>query len=692
MTRNKSYTRSRRKQNSDIAVRTHNPAATTASSSSTEPRIRAVIEGVKPEIDCGRVPIKRIVGDRVVVEADIFTDGHDALSARLLFRAQGDAGWREAPMEPLVNDRWCGAFNIAALTDYFYTLEAWVDRFKSWRDGLSKKAAAKQHVGLELIEGAELIALAAKRAQGSDAETLTAYAAALRAKGAGAIQKALKEELAALMSKHAERRWAARYGKELRIVVDRPMAEFSSWYELFPRSCADQPRKHGTLKDCVARLPSIAELGFSVLYLPPIHPIGCSYRKGINGSLAADADDVGSPWAIGSEEGGHKSIHPLLGTLADFKQLVEKAREHEIEIALDIAYQCSPDHPYVREHPQWFRKRPDGSIQYAENPPKKYQDIYPIDFETEDWRALWDELKSVVLFWCEQGVRIFRVDNPHTKAFNFWEWVIAEVKKDYPETIFLSEAFTRPKVMYRLAKLGFTQSYTYFTWRNTKAELIQYFTELTRTDVIEFFRPNLWPNTPDILPEYLQAGGRPAFMSRLILAATLGANYGIYGPAFELCVNAPREPGSEEYLDSEKYQIKEWNSESPDSLRELIARVNQIRKVNPPLHHNRNLRFYTVDNDEIICFAKHSEDLSNVILVAVNLDPHHTQSGWVDLPLAELGLDPTKPFQMHDLLTDARYLWNGPRNYLSLNPASVPAHIFRVRHNLRREQDFDYFM
>src|SRR5918993_991980 len=650
MTRNKSYTRSRRKQNSDIAVRTHNPAQPTASSSSTEPRIRAVIEGVKPEIDCGRVPIKRIVGDRVVVEADIFTDGHDALSARLLFRAQGDAGWREAPMEPLVNDRWCGAFNIAALTDYFYTLEAWVDRFKSWRDGLSKKAAAKQHVGLELIEGGELIGLAAKRGQGRDAETLTAYAAALRAKGAGAIQKALKEELAALMS------------------------------------------KHGTLKDCVARLPSIAELGFSVLYLPPIHPIGCSYRKGINGSLAADADDVGSPWAIGSEEGGHKSIHPLLGTLADFKQLVEKAREHEIEIALDIAYQCSPDHPYVREHPQWFRKRPDGSIQYAENPPKKYQDIYPIDFETEDWRALWDELKSVVLFWCEQGVRIFRVDNPHTKAFNFWEWVIAEVKKDYPETIFLSEAFTRPKVMYRLAKLGFTQSYTYFTWRNTKAELTQYFTELTRTDVIEFFRPNLWPNTPDILPEYLQAGGRPAFMSRLILAATLGANYGIYGPAFELCVNAPREPGSEEYLDSEKYQIKEWNSESPDSLRELIARVNQIRKVNPPLHHNRNLRFYTVDNDEIICFAKHSEDLSNAIVVAVNLDPHHTQSGWVDLPLTELGLDPAKPFQMHDLLTEARYLWNGPRNYLSLNPASAPAHVFRVRHNLRREQDFDYFM
>ncbi len=693
MTRNIHGSRIRQKQNDTSAVQTRNPPpAATTSRSSTEHRIRAVIEGVKPEIDCGRFPIKRVVGDHVTVEADIFTDGHDALSARLLFRAQGDSDWREAPMQPLVNDRWRGGFNIMALTDYFYTLEAWVDRFKSWRDGLSKKAAAKQDVGLELIEGAELIELSAKRAGGNDAETLTAYAAALRAKEAGAVEKALEEELADLMSKHAERRWAARYDKELRIVVDRPKAEFSSWYEIFPRSCADQPRKHGTLRDCAARLPSIAELGFSVLYLPPIHPIGRSYRKGMNGTLAAGPDDVGSPWAIGSEEGGHKSLHPLLGTLADFNQLVEKAREHDIEIALDIAYQCSPDHPYVREHPQWFRKRPDGTIQYAENPPKKYQDIYPIDFENEDWRALWDELKSVLLFWCQHGVRIFRVDNPHTKAFRFWEWVIAEVKKDYPETIFLAEAFTRPKVMYRLAKLGFTQSYTYFTWRNTKAELTQYFTELTRTDVVEFFRPNLWPNTPDILPEYLQAGGRPAFVSRLILAATLGANYGIYGPAFELCVNAPREPGSEEYLDSEKYQIKDWNSESSDSLRELIMRVNQIRAANPALHRNRSLCFYTVDNDEIICFVKHTEDRSNVIVVAVNLDPHHTQSGWVELPLTELGLDPSKPFQMHDLLTDARYLWNGPRNYLSLDPASVPAHIFRVRHNLRREQDFDYFM
>jgi starch synthase (maltosyl-transferring) len=691
MTRSAPDNRRRQKQNAKTVYQTRNSPAESARNL-TEPRIRAVIEGVKPQIDGGRFPIKRIVGDRVIVEADIFTDGHDALAARLLYRAQGDADWHEAPMEPLVNDRWRGTFNIAALTDYFYTLEAWVDRFKSWREGLSKKVAAEQDVKLELIEGAELIAAAAKRARGSDAETLTAYAAALGAEQADAVQKALQEELTALMSKHADRRWAARFDKELRIIVDGPVAEFSSWYEIFPRSCADQPGKHGTFADCIARLPYVAELGFSVLYLPPIHPIGRSYRKGKNGSLAAGPDDVGSPWAIGSDEGSHKSIHPLLGTLADFKQLVEKAREYKIEIALDIAYQCSPDHPYVKEHPQWFRKRADGSIQYAENPPKKYQDIYPIDFETGDWQALWDELKSVLLFWCEQGVRIFRVDNPHTKAFQFWEWVIAEVKKDHPETIFLAEAFTRPKVMYRLAKLGFSQSYTYFTWRNTKSELTQYFKELTQTEIAEFFRPNLWPNTPDILPEYLQLGGRSAFVSRLVLAATLGANYGIYGPAFELCVNAPREPGSEEYLDSEKYQIKHWNIDSSDSLRSFIARVNQIRKANPALHNNRNLAFYIVDNDEIICFAKYTEDRSNVIVVAVNLDPHHTQSGSVELPLAELNLDPTKPFQMHDLLTNARYLWHGPRNYLSLDPGSVPAHVFRVRHSLRREQDFDYFM
>ena len=474
--------------------------------------------------------------------------------------------------------------------------------------------------------------------------------------------------------------------------VERAKARFSAWYELFPRSFASTPGAHGTLRDCMDRLPYVAGMGFDVLYLPPIHPIGNSFRKGKNNTLAAGADDVGSPWAIGAKEGGHKAIHPQLGSLADFKRLVAEAKKFDIEIALDIAFQCTPDHPYVTEHPEWFRKRPDGSIQYAENPPKKYQDIYPLDFECENWQELWNELKSVILFWCEQGVRIFRADNPHTKAFPFWEWVIGGVKKDYPDALFLAEAFTRPKVMYRLAKLGFSQSYTYFAWRNTKSELIQYFTELAQTEVSDFFRANLWPNTPDILTEYLQFGGRPAFMTRLVLAAMLGASYGIYGPAFELCENVPREPGSEEYLNSEKYEIKHWDLEKPDSLRELIARVNRIRRENPALHSDRSLRFYPIDNPEILCFGKRTEDLSNVIVVAVNLDPHHTQSGWVELPSEELGLDPQQTFQMHELLTDARYLWQGKRNYIQLDPNSVPAQIFHVRPRIRREQDFDYFM
>jgi starch synthase (maltosyl-transferring) len=461
---------------------------------------------------------------------------------------------------------------------------------------------------------------------------------------------------------------------------------------MFPRSCANKPGKHGTFKDCEQRLPYVEAMGFDVLYLPPIHPIGKTYRKGRNNAVVAGPNDTGSPWAIGSEEGGHKSIHPQLGTLDDFRSLVKKAKGHGLEVAIDIAFQCTPDHPYVKEHPEWFRKRPDGTIQYAENPPKKYQDIYPIDFESEHWRDLWDELRSVVLFWIDQGVRIFRVDNPHTKAFAFWEDLIGKVKNDYPETIFLAEAFTRPKVMYRLAKLGFTQSYTYFTWRNTKWEFTQYFTELTQTDVREYFRPSLWPNTPDILPEHLQFGGRPAFMARLVLAATLGANYGIYGPAFELCENRPREPRTEEYLNSEKYEIKQWDIDRPDSLREFVARVNRIRKENPALHSNWSLCFHSVDNEQLICYSKQTDDLRNVILTVVNLDFHHTHSGWVDLSLGPLGLKPDQPYQVHDLLTDAHYLWQGARNYVELNPQSVPAHIFRIQHRTRTEQDFDYFM
>jgi starch synthase (maltosyl-transferring) len=439
-------------------------------------------------------------------------------------------------------------------------------------------------------------------------------------------------------------------------------------------------------------LSYVADLGFDVLYLPPIHPIGTSFRKGKNNSLDPGPDDPGSPWGIGSPEGGHKAVNPQLGTLEDFRHLVAAAAAQRIEIALDIALQCSPDHPYVREHPEWFRHRPDGTIQYAENPPKKYQDIYPINFETEAWPALWEELKSIFLFWIDQGVHIFRVDNPHTKAFPFWESVIGEITRDYPDTIFLAEAFTRPKVMYRLAKLGFSQSYTYFAWRNTKRELTTYFTELTQGEPADFFRPNLWPNTPDILTEHLQHGGRGAYMARLVLAATLGSNYGIYGPAFELQESRPREPGSEEYLDSEKYEIRHWDFNGTDSLGEFIARVNRIRREHPALHQDRTLRFHPVDNDQIIAYSKTSDDGSDVVIAVVNLDPYHTHSGWLELDLEDFGLDPQHPYQMHDLLTNARFLWHGPRNYVELNPNSVPAHIFSIRHRVRTERDFDYYL
>jgi starch synthase (maltosyl-transferring) len=415
-----------------------------------------------------------------------------------------------------------------------------------------------------------------------------------------------------------------------------------------------------------------------VLYLPPIHPVGITNRKGKNNTVTTSSGDPGTPWAIGSAEGGHKSVNPRLGTLEDFKHLLAKAREYNIEIAMDIAFQCSPDHPYVKEHPEWFRHRPDGSIQYAENPPKKYQDIYPLNFETEHWRELWEELKSIVVYWAEQGVRIFRVDNPHTKPFKFWEWLIGHVKKDYPDTIFLSEAFTRPKVMYHLAKLGFTQSYTYFTWRNHKRDITEYFTELNQAPVKEFFRPNFWPNTPDILHEDLQKGGRGAFMARLVLAATLSSNYGIYGPAFELMENTPREPGSEEYLNSEKYEIRHWDVDRPDSLKDFIKAVNRIRRENLSLQRNHNLWSNSTNNDYLICYSKHTDDRTNIIYTVVNLDPHNTQAGNVNVPLGSWGFDASKPYSMHDLLSDKIYHWRGEWNYVELNPSVCPAHIFRV--------------
>jgi starch synthase (maltosyl-transferring) len=655
---------------------------------------RVIIEAVKPEVDGGRFAIKRTVGEKVAVEADIFTDSHDALSCVLLHRQGSEARWKESPMNFLVNDRWRGEFSVTELGLYRYTVQAWVDHFTSWREGLAKKFDAGHEVSVDLLTGAELVDEAGKRAAGSDGKTLKTVALALRSdqKTSDRVWIALGDELAELMARCPDKGLATTYERELVVTVDRARARFSSWYEIFPRSCSSEPGHHGTFKDCEGRLPYIASMGFDVLYFPPIHPIGHTHRKGKNNAPAAGPDDPGSPWAIGSAEGGHKAIHPQLGTLKNFRQLVREAEKHGMEIAIDLAFQCTPDHPYVREHPEWFRWRPDRTVQYAENPPKKYEDIYPLNFETEKWQELWNELKEVVLFWIDHGVRMFRVDNPHTKPFHFWEWLIGEVKKDHPDVIFLAEAFTRPKVMYQLAKLGFTQSYTYFAWRNTKWELAEYFTELTQTEVREYFRPGLWPNTPDILTEYLQMGGRPAFMVRLVLAATLGASYGIYGPAFELCENRPKEPGSEEYLDSEKYQIRNWDITSPDSLRDFIGRVNLIRRENPALQGDWGLLFHPTDNDQLICYSKQTEDLANIIVVVVNLDPHHKHSGWLELPLQTLGIDPQQPFQVHDLLSDARYLWHGNRNYVELDPRVVPAHIFRLRRRIRTEHDFDYFM
>ena len=659
-------------------------------------RCRVMIEGVFPEIDGGRYAIKRVSGEKVLVEADIFADGHDVLTALVKHRPAGRSSWTESPMEPLGNDRWRGEFVVGEPGAMVYTIEAWVDHLKTWRQNLEKKIKAGMEVTTELQVGAILIREAAGRARGDDAARLRAWADGLdpgrRGSTAARTARALEPDLMEVAGRYPDRTHATVYGRELRVVVDPVLARFGAWYEMFPRSCATEPGRHGTFKDCERLLPEIAAMGFDVLYLPPIHPIGESFRKGPNNQPEAKPGDPGSPWAIGGAEGGHKAIHRELGTLEDFRRLVKKAEATGISIALDIAFQCSPDHPYVKSHPEWFRHRPDGSIQYAENPPKKYQDIYPLDFETEDWGGLWRELKSVFEYWIHQGVTIFRVDNPHTKAFRFWEWCLGELKGKHPELIFLAEAFTRPRLLEGLAKLGFTQSYNYFPWRNTKDELTVYFTELTQPRVREYLRANLWPNTPDILTQYLQHGGRPAFMARLILASTLGASYGIYGPAFELCVDQAREPGSEEYLDSEKYEIRVWDRKSPQSLGELIGRINRIRRENVALQSDYPLRFLTVTNEQLLAYSKWNEETGNTVVVVVNLDPHHAHHGWLTLPLEAFGLSPEQNYQMQDLITGAHFLWRGARNYVELDPRFVPAHIFRLRKHVRSEQDFDYFL
>ncbi len=657
-------------------------------------RNRVVIESVLPEIDGGRFPIKRVIGEPIVVQADVFGDGHDVVDCILLHWQEGSSAIHEVPMSPLFNDRWQGQFVVQQIGRHYYTLVAWIDRFQSWLHDLKKRASTDPDIEVNLKIGADFVHSAAKRAKGELASWLRSQAEWMTGTEPMDVrlQAAIDPELTQRMRPLSDRRFATRYDKELAVVVDRKKAQFSTWYELFPRSWSETPGKHGTFKDVVRQLPRISAMGFDVLYLPPIHPIGRTYRKGKNNQINATSDDVGSPWGIGASEGGHTAIHPALGSLEDFQHLVQCARKQGMEVALDIAYQCSPDHPWVTAHPEWFRRRPDGSIQYAENPPKKYQDIYPLDFESEDWQRLWQALADVVYYWINQGVLIFRVDNPHTKAFPFWEWLIGDIKAKHPDVIFLSEAFTRPKVMYRLAKLGFSQSYTYFTWRNTKQELTEYFTELTRTNLQEFFRPNLWPNTPDILPEFLQWNGKAGFMMRLVLAAMLGSNYGIYGPAFELCEHVPLAPGKEEYLHSEKYEIRQWQFGGVNDLTDFISRVNRIRHENPALQSDRHLHFHPVDNPELICFSKYDPTTRNRIVTVVNLNPNHKQAGWIDLQLAELQLEDDRPYQMQDLLAGGYYLWHGGRNFVMLDPQVVPAHIFRVRQYVRTEQDFDYFM
>jgi starch synthase (maltosyl-transferring) len=639
-----------------------------------------VIENLQPLIDGGRYPLKRIIGEDLVVEADIFKDGHDVVAAILKWRVFGKRAWRETPMTFVDNDRWRGVCTLYDEAIHEYTIEAWTDTFRSWQAEFAKKfEAGISDLQSEALEGAALVEGAARRAgDRADRERLLEFSQQIST-GVNSEIHAIAQsgELEVLMATYPDRSAATQYNPPPRVVVDRPAALTGAWYEFFPRSAEGRGDRGSTFRDCLLRVDDAKAMGFDVIYFPPIHPVGHTNRKGRNNSVTCEPGDPGVPWAIGSEAGGHKAVEPSLGTLADFEWLEKEVRMRGMEIALDFAINCSPDHPYVKEHPDWFYKRPDGTIKYAENPPKKYEDIYPLNFHCENWRQLWAELKSVVLFWAERGVRIFRVDNPHTKPVAFWEYLIKGVREKYPDTIFLSEAFTRPKMMKALAKAGFNQSYTYFTWRNSKHELIEYFTELTQTEMSEYFRPNLWPNTPDILPFTLQEGGRPAFMIRVALAATLSPLYGIYS-GYELCEKEAL-PGREEYLDSEKYQYKERDWNTPGNIKDWISRLNRIRKENRALQLYANLRFHGADNDAILFYSKMTAARDNIILVVVNLDPHRKQNSFVYVPIENFGQIESDVYQVQDLLSGATYTWRGRRNYVELDPDIQPAHIFLVR-------------
>jgi starch synthase (maltosyl-transferring) len=645
-----------------------------------------VIENIEPCIDGGRYPIKRVVGQELKVSADVFKDGHDQIVVSLKWRKAGETDWQKTPMNPTENDRWEGTCHFIENALHEYTIEAWEDAFKSWQVEYSKKyTAGNLDLRTELDEASILAEKAAGRATfKQDKERLLAFSRQLKNADAHfGAQLAKNPELSGLMASWPDLSLSTEYQPYLRAIVDRSQALFAAWYEFFPRSAEGKANSGSKFRDCLPRIDDAKAMGFDVIYFPPIHPIGFTKRKGKNNSVTSEPGDPGVPYAIGSKFGGHKAVEPELGTLDDFDWLVGEVKARGMEIALDFAINSSPDHPYVKEHPEWFYHRPDGTIKYAENPPKKYEDVYPLNFHNPDWRNLWEEMKDVILFWVRHGVRIFRVDNPHTKPNAFWEWTISDIQKEYPDVIFLAEAFTRPKMMKSLAKMGYTQSYTYFTWRNTKWELTEYLTELTQTEMKYYFRANFFPNTPDILPTFLQTGGRPAFLIRAALATTLTTVYGIYS-GFELCENVPV-PGKEEYLNSEKYQFKERDWNAPGNIKDYVTKLNRIRRNNRALREYENLRFHTVENEQIIFYSKATEALDNIILVLVNLDPYNSQSGFAYVPLESFGINAGDAYQVEDLLTGEKFVWNGRRNFVMLDPHSRPAHIFKVRRLIRME-------
>lgn len=634
---------------------------------------RVLIENVQPQVDGGLYPAKRTEGERVDVTSAIFGDGHDHIRGEVLYKKQNDTQWTSVELTPTYNDEWQASFYVPEKGYYVFTIQAWIDHFETWYDGFKKKALAKVDVTVELTEGVILL----KKLGQTNASLLSIARKLEDKKQETAIEFVLSDDFARIVHENPLRDNETRYEKEFVIQVEHRKANFSAWYEFFPRSSSLEDGKEGNFKDCIKLLPRIAAMGFDVLYFPPIHPIGKVNRKGKNNNVSSKPGEPGSPWAIGSNEGGHKAILPELGTLEDFKKLVGEAHKFGIDIAMDIAFQCAPDHPYVKDHPDWFKQRPDGSIQYAENPPKKYQDIYPFNFESDDWENLWAELKSVFFYWIEQGVTIFRIDNPHTKPIPFWQWVIAEVQKLHPDVIFLSEAFTRPRIMASLAKVGFTQSYTYFTWRVSKQELTEYMNELIFGQSRNYFRPNFWPNTPDILPYHLQHQGENAFILRFALAATLSSNYGVYGPPYEFGENSPIE-GKEEYYNSEKYEIRHYDWKRTNRLTDIMSLLNKIRKENTALQSTWNLQFCPIENSQIIAYLKTTDNLSNIIMVVVNLDSNNTQHGYVQLPKAKLNLTDKINIKLHDLITDEHFTWTQEWNYVHLNPNKMPFHLFKI--------------